>query len=233
MLTAFEIEALLLSFKVAIVAVVVGLPIAVAVAYQLAHRTFVGKTAVEALINTPLVVPPVVVGYGLLLVFSPTTTSGAWLTQFGLSPAFTWKAAALASGIMAFPLMVRAVRQAFEAEDGLLADAARSLGAGPAYRFFKLSLPLATPGLISAGVLGFARAIGEFGATITFAANIPGLTQTLPLALYSAVQAPGGEEAGLRLALISLIPAVASLVIAARIEARIKKHRGAKANSHV
>lgn len=233
MLTPFEIEALLLSFKVAVVAIVIGLPFAVAVAYQLAHRSFIGKSVIEALINIPLVVPPVVVGYGLLLLFSPTTAIGSWLSQLGLSPAFTWKAAALASGIMAFPLMVRAVRQAFEAEDSLLADAARTLGVRPMLRFFKLSLPLAAPGLVSAGVLGFARAIGEFGATITFAANIPGLTQTLPLALYSAVQAPGGEDAGLRLAAVSLVPAIASLIIAGRIEARLNKQHSKKAEANV
>lgn len=225
MLSEFEIEALLLSFKVAGTAIAIGLPIAIAVAFQMARKQFPGKILVDMMINIPLVVPPVVVGYGLLLLFSPTTQIGTWLNDMGLSPAFTWKAAAIASGLMAFPLMVRSIRQAFEAEDPILSDAARTLGAGPTYRFFRLSLPLATPGLLSATVLGFARAIGEFGATITFAANIPGLTQTLPLALFSAVQAPGGEQAGLRLAVICIVPAFVSLLIASRLDATRQKVR--------
>lgn len=214
MLEPFEIEALLLSVKVALVATVAGLPPAVAIAYWLAHTKSKARLLVDTAIQLPLIVPPVVVGFALLLLFSVTSPVGAWLQSVGLNPAFTWVAAAIASGIMAFPLMVRSIRQAFETEHPSYADAAKTLGVDGFSRFMRISVPLALPGMISAAVLGFARAIGEFGATITFAANIPGLTQTLPLALYTAAQSPGGEETGLRLAFLSLIPAVGSLLIA-------------------
>lgn len=214
MLEPFEIEALLLSVKVALVATAAGLPFSVAIAYWLAHTNSKVRLIVDTAIQLPLIVPPVVVGFALLLLFSVTSPVGAWLQSVGLNPAFTWVAAAIASAIMAFPLMVRSIRQAFEAEHPSYADAAKTLGVDGFSRFMRISVPLALPGMISATVLGFARAIGEFGATITFAANIPGLTQTLPLALYTAAQSPGGEEAGLRLAFLSLIPAVGSLLIA-------------------
>lgn len=214
MLTTLESEALALSFKVALTATAIGLPIAIPVAYWLSHSRFKGKLFIETLVHIPLVVPPVVVGFGLLILFAPTGAFGSWLAAFGINPAFTWKAAAIASGIMAFPLMVRSIRQAFDAEPAALGEAARTLGASSLKRFWAVSLPLAKSGVISAGVLGFARAIGEFGATITFAANIPGLTQTLPLAIYSAAQSPGGEQAALRLALISLVPALGSIMLA-------------------
>ncbi len=214
MLEPFEIAALFLSIKVAIAATLIGLPIAIATGYWLARTDFRGKVFVETLVHIPLVVPPVVVGFVLLLVFTATNPFGAWLADYGLNPAFTWVAAAIASGIMAFPLMVRSIRQAFEAEPAAYSDVAQTLGVDGIARFIRISLPLAYPGIISAGVLGFARAIGEFGATITFAANIPGLTQTLPLALYSAAQSPGGEPVALRLAIISLVPAIGSLLAA-------------------
>lgn len=224
-LQPMEIEAVLLSVRVALVATIAGLPLAIALAYWLAHTPARGRILVDTLVQIPLVVPPVVVGFALLLLFSINSPVGAWLQSYGLNPAFTWVAAAIASGIMAFPLMVRSLRQAFEAEPPAYGDAAKTLGVDGAARFFRVSLPLALPGLISAGVLGFARAIGEFGATITFAANIPGLTQTLPLALYTAAQSPGGEEAGLRLALLSLIPAIGSLLVAEWLHRRHAPNR--------
>jgi len=223
MLTAVEIEALGLSLKVAFAATLVALPIAVATAYWLAHSEFRGKTLVDTLVHIPLVVPPVVVGYILLVTLAPTGGIGLWLANIGLSPAFKWQGAAIASGVMAFPLMVRSIRQAFEAEPKTYMDVASTLGIPGWTRFLRVSLPLAYGGILSGTVLGFARAIGEFGATITFAANIPGLTQTLPLALYSAAQAPGGEEAAARLALLCLIPALASLFASEWLYRRMKR----------
>lgn len=225
MLSLVEIEALSLSLKVALTATAVALPFAIAVAYWLAHSEFRGKILVDTLIHIPLVVPPVVVGYLLLITLAPTGGLGAWLANIGLSPAFKWQGAAIASGVMAFPLMVRSIRQAFEAEPTAYRDVAATLGVGGWTRFKRISLPLAYTGILSGSVLGFARAIGEFGATITFAANIPGLTQTLPLALYSAAQAPGGEDAAARLALLCLIPALLSLAASEWLSRRAKQRR--------
>jgi len=227
MLTAVEIEALGLSLKVALTATLVALPFAIAIAYWLARSEFRGKLFIDTLIHIPLVVPPVVVGYILLISLAPTGEFGLWLADIGLSPAFKWQGAAIASGVMAFPLMVRSIRQAFEAEPSAYREVASTLGISRWTRFRRISLPLAYAGILSGTVLGFARAIGEFGATITFAANIPGLTQTLPLALYSAAQAPGGEEAAARLALLCLIPALASLFASEWLYRRVKRRLGA------
>ena len=226
MISNFEIEALLLSFKVAIWATAISLPVAVAFGFLMARKSFPGKTLAEVLLLAPLVVPPVVVGYLLLVLLAPNTAIGGWLDSLGISPAFKWQGAALASGIMALPLMVRAIRQAFEAEPKAYREVAATLGASPWRRFWRISLPLAVPGILSGLALGFARAIGEFGATITFAANIPGLTQTLPLALYSAAQSPGGEEAAARLALLCLIPAFGSLAASEWLTRRARRTRG-------
>ena len=226
MLTPVEIEALSLSLKVALTATVIALPFAVAVAYWLARSEFRGKILIDTLIHIPLVVPPVVVGYLLLITLAPTGGVGAWLAEMGLSPAFKWQGAAIASGVMAFPLMVRSIRQAFEAEPITYGEVAATLGISRWTQFKAISLPLAYSGILSGTVLGFARAIGEFGATITFAANIPGLTQTLPLALYNAAQAPGGENAAARLALLCLIPALLSLIASEWLARRAKKRRG-------
>lgn len=223
MLDPFEIEALMLSFKVAATATLIGLPIAILTAFLFSRCQFKGKLVFETLVFVPLIVPPVVIGYALLMAFSSENAFGAWLNGLGLNPAFTWAAAAIASGVMAFPLMVRAIKQALDSENPSYGEVAQTLGASGMRRFFKISLPLAMPGVISAGVLGFARALGEFGATITFAANIPGLTQTLPLALYTAVQSPSGEAASFRLALISLIPALGSMLVAEWIARRHHK----------
>lgn len=222
MLTPAEIEALSLSLKVALTATVVALPLAIATAYWLARTDFRGKIIVDTLIHIPLVVPPVVVGYLLLIMLAPSSSFGGCLAAMGLSPAFKWQGAAIASGLMAFPLMVRSIRQAFEAEDGAYRDVADTLGLSRWTQFRKISLPLAQNGILSGSVLGFARAIGEFGATITFVANIPGLTQTLPLALYTAAQSPGGESPAARLAFLCLIPAVGSLLLSEFLARRKK-----------
>lgn len=211
MLQPHEIEALSLSLKVALAATLIGMPIAIFLAYWLSKTRSNIKFAVETVIQIPLIVPPVVVGFILLVTFSREYAFGSWLSEMGLNPAFTWIAAAIASGVMALPLMVRSIRQSFDTEPKEYAEAAQTLGVEGFSLFRRVSLPLALPGIASASVLGFARALGEFGATITFAANIPGLTQTLPLAIYSAAQTPGGELAAFRLALLSLIPAITSL----------------------
>jgi molybdate transport system permease protein len=217
-----EITALGLSLKVAITATIVALPLAIATAFWLARNDFKGKIIVDTLIHIPLVVPPVVIGYLLLLAFAPNGAFGGWLASIGLSPAFKWQGAAIASGIMAFPLMVRSIRQAFEAEPTAYRETARTLGISRWMQFKRISLPMALPGVLSGAVLGFARAIGEFGATITFVAAIPGLTETLPLALYTAAQSPGGELAAARFALLCLIPALGSLIISEWLIRRAK-----------
>ncbi len=222
MFTAVEIDALSLSIKVALWATFLTLPLAISVAYFLARHHFRGKFLIETIIHIPLVVPPVVVGYLLLITLAPTSYIGNLLSSVGLSPAFKWQGAAIASGVMAFPLMVRSIRQAFDAEPNQYRETAETLGISRSIQFWRISLPLAYQGILSGTVLGFARAIGEFGATITFAANIPGLTQTLPLALYSAAQAPGGEVPAARLALLCLIPALASLAASEWLSRRMK-----------
>jgi len=212
MLENADLMAFLLSFKVAIVATILGLPVAVFLAWILASKNFKGKTILDLLVHAPLVLPPVVVGYLLLIVFAPAGLIGGFLEDtLGLKITFTWFGAALASLLMALPLMVRAIRLSFEAEDKRLAQAARTLGANKRRVFFSITLPLAGPGIISAGLLGFARALGEFGATITFVANIPGVTQTLPLVLYSATQQPGNEGHALVLLGLSLALAFGAL----------------------
>lgn len=226
MISDFELAALTLSFKVAVWATLLGLPFAILFGLVMARRSFPGKTLVEVLIHAPLVMPPVVVGYLLLVTLTPNSAFGGWLESIGLSPAFKWQGAALASGLMALPLMIRAIRQAFEAEPKAYREVASTLGAGPWRRFWRISLPLALPGILSATALGFARAVGEFGATITFVANIPGLTQTLPLALYSAAQSPGGEAAAARLALLCLVPALGSLAASEWLSRRARRQRG-------
>lgn len=213
MLTPVEISALLLSLKVALLSTVISLPVAIAVAWILARKSFPGKILVDSLVHLPLVLPPVAVGYLLLLGLGRNGIIGAWLDQtFGISLAFTWVGAGIAAAIMGFPLMVRAIRLSIEAIDPRLERAARTLGAPRSHVFRTITLPLMMPGLIGGSVLGFARALGEFGATITFAGNIPGVTQTLPSALYTAQQMPGGEFAALRIAILSIIIAMLALV---------------------
>ncbi|WP_137703140.1 molybdate ABC transporter permease subunit [Marimonas lutisalis] len=214
MLGPEELAALTLSLKVSLWAVLVALPLAILTAWALARRSFWGKPVLSALVHLPLVLPPVVTGYLLLLTFGRNGPAGAFLENaFGLVFAFRWTGAALAAGIMGFPLMVRAIRLAFEAVDPKLEQAAATLGAGRARVFFTVTLPLIAPGVLAGAVLGFAKALGEFGATITFVANIPGETQTLPSAIYAFLQVPGGEPAALRLVALALIVAVGAVLM--------------------
>lgn len=233
LLSPLEIEALLLSLRVAAVATVCSLPLGLAAAWLLARTRFPGKAIVDAAIHLPLVLPPVVVGYLLLVLMGRRGMVGAWLYDtFGVSIAFTWKGAALAAAVMAFPLMVRAMRLSLEAVDRGLESAARTLGAGRGRVFLTVTLPLMAPGILAGMVLAFARALGEFGATITFVSNIPGETRTLPLALYTLTQTPDGESAAARLALLTIAIAVAALIasewMARRLKARIGSPDGAR-----
>ena len=222
--TAEEWEILRLSLRVAFWSVLVSLPLAVAVAYTLARSDFPGKTLFDATVHLPLVLPPVVVGYLLLLLFGRRGPVGAWLEEwFGIVFAFRWTGAALAAGIMGFPLMVRAVRLSFESIDRKLEAAASTLGAGRAGVFLTITLPLALPGIITGVLLSFARSLGEFGATITFVSNIPGETRTLPLAIYTYTQTPAGDEAALRLSLIAVLLSLAALYVSEVLVRRAAK----------
>ena len=213
MLSPAETEALLLSLKVALCSVAASLPVAVALAWLLSRRAFPGKSLLDALVHLPLVLPPVVVGYFLLLGFGRRGPIGALLEEvFGVSFAFRWTGAALASAVMGLPLLVRAVRQSLDGVDRGLEAAAATLGAPPAWVFATVTLPLILPGMVTGLVLAFARSLGEFGATITFVSNIPGETQTLPLAIYTFTQAPGGDAQALRLCLISVVLSLAALM---------------------
>ncbi|MBB5710690.1 molybdate ABC transporter permease subunit [Sphingomonas xinjiangensis] len=213
-LSAEEWGIVALSLKVAGVAVFAALPVAFAIAYLLARGRFPGKVLIDGIVHLPLVVPPVVTGWLLLLAFAPAGPVGAWLADwFGVSVMFRWTGAALAAAVMALPLMVRAMRLSIEAVEPRLEQAARTLGAGRLRVFWTLTLPLSLPGIIAGLVLGFARALGEFGATITFVSNVPGETETLPLAIYSALQVPGSEALVLRLALISVVLALVALIL--------------------
>jgi molybdate transport system permease protein len=213
-LTPDEQEVLLLSLRVAFWSVLVSLPAAVAVAYVLARASFPGKTLFDAAVHLPLVLPPVVVGFLLLLLFGRRGPLGAILEEwFGIVVAFRWTGAALAAGIMGFPLMVRAIRLSFETVDRKLEAAASTLGAGWAGVFVTVTLPLALPGVITGVLLSFARSLGEFGATITFVSNIPGETRTLPLAIYTYTQTPAGDAAALRLSVIAVLLSLAALYV--------------------
>jgi molybdate transport system permease protein len=224
LLTPFETEALLLSLKVAAAAVACSLPFAVAVAWLLARKEFPGKSVVNALVHLPLVVPPVVIGYLLLVTLGRKGVVGAWLDEtFGIVIAFTWMAAAVASGVMAFPLMVRAIRLSIEAVDVRLESVARTLGASQARVLMTITLPLTLPGIVAGIALAFARCLGEFGATITFASNIPGVSRTLPLALYTALNMPGGEANALRLVVLSLVLAFLALGISELMARRVTR----------
>ncbi len=226
-LTPLEREALALSLRVAFWSMALSLPPGLLTAWLLARRDFYGKTLLNGLVHLPLVLPPVVVGYILLVLLGRRGALGAWLyDSFGVTLAFAWQGAALAAGVMAFPLMVRAMRLSLEAVDRRLEAAAQTLGAGPLEVFLTITLPLMSPGILTGAILGFARSLGEFGATITFVSNIPGETRTLPLALYSLIQTPGGEAGALRLTLLAVILALAALaaseVLARRVNRRIE-----------
>ncbi len=213
-LTADDWEVIALSLRIAIVAVIAVLPIAFGLAYLLARGRFPGRTLLDAIVHLPLVLPPVVTGWLLLIGFGRTGPIGAWLDRwFGVTVMFRWTGAAIAAAVMALPLMVRAMRLSIEAVDRRLEGTARTLGAGPWRTFFTITLPLSRAGVIAALVLGFARSLGEFGATISFVSNIPGQTRTLPIAIYTALQVPGGEETVTRLAIISVILSLGALVV--------------------
>ena len=218
-----EYEIFLLSLRVAFWGVICSLPFAILVALLLARCSFPGKFILNTIVHLPLVVPPVVIGYLLLLVFGNNGVLGRWLFEmFQISIAFTWKGAALAASVMAFPLMVRAIRLSLDLLDVELEAAAATLGAGPFKKFISVTLPLILPGIIVGTLLGFARSLGEFGATITFVSNIPGETQTLPLAMFKYIQTPGGDFQALRLMTLSVILAVGALIISELLERKLK-----------
>jgi molybdate transport system permease protein len=207
-----EWTAVALSLRIAVVSTIVALPFGVAIAYVLARKQFWGKTVLDAVVYLPLVLPPVVTGYLLLIVFGRRAPVGAFLDEhFGIVFSFRWTGAALACGIMAFPLMVRAIRLSIEAIDRRLEDAGMTLGANPFWAFASVTLPLMLPGIIAGMMLAFARALGEFGATITFVSNIPGETQTISAAIYTLTQVPGGDAAALHLVVVSVIISFSAL----------------------
>jgi molybdate transport system permease protein len=213
-LTPDEWEAIRLSLRVSLWAVAASLPLAVAVAMLLARGRFPGKSIVDAVVHLPLVLPPVVVGYFLLLLLGRKGPIGAWLeSAFGLVFAFRWTGAAVAAAVMGFPLMVRAIRLSIEAIDARIEAAAATLGADPAWVFLSVTLPLMLPGIVTGVLLSFARSLGEFGATITFVSNIPGETRTLPIAIYAYTQVPGGDEQALRLSIIAVVLSLFALLV--------------------
>lgn len=214
MLTAAEWAVIALSLRVSLVAVLATLPLAFGLAWLLARRKVPGLVLLDALVHLPLVLPPVVTGWLLLLAFGRNGPVGAWLEDvLGLTLVFNWTGAALAAAVMALPLMVRAMRLSIEAVDRRLVGAARTLGASRLRAFLTITLPLCLPGIAAGAMLGFARSLGEFGATITFASNIEGATRTLPLAIYSGLQVPGGEALVTRLAVISIVLSLGALLL--------------------
>ena len=213
-LTSGEWAVIGLSVKVGAVAVIGAMPLAFALAWILSRKRFPGKVLLDALVHLPLVVPPVVTGWLLLLTFGANGPVGRWLAEwFGISLVFRWTGAALAAAVMALPLMVRAIRLSFDSVDRRLEGAARTLGAGRWRTFAQITLPLALPGVAAGAVLGLARSIGEFGATITFVSNIPGETRTIPLAIYTALQSPDGGASVTRLAIASVLLSLAALLV--------------------
>lgn len=218
-----EWQAVVLSLKVALWATVLSLPLAIAVAYALARGRFWGHGLLNGLVHLPLVLPPVVTGYLLLIFLGSQGIGGRMLEAVGLPLAFRWTGAVLAAAIMAFPLVVRAVRLSIEAVDPRLEAAAATLGASPLRVFFTVTLPMAMPGVLAGAVLGFAKAMGEFGATITFVSNIPGETQTLPSAVYSFLQVPGGESAAVKLVIIAVVVAMGALLLSEWLARRMAR----------
>lgn len=220
-----EIQAIFLSVKVAVYCSLISLPVALFVGYWMARKNFIGKSLVEGLFHLPLVMPPVTTGYLLLLILGSKSFIGNWLySAFGIKLAFSFHAAVIAAVVVSFPLIVRSIRTSMEMVDTGLEEASRILGAGKLKTFFQVTVPLALPGVVSGTILAFARSLGEFGATITFAGNIEGETQTLPLAIYSYMQVPGKEQATLRLVIVSVI---ISFVAMALSEWFIKKMKRA------
>lgn len=226
-LTPEETTAMLLSLKVAVTAVTFSLPFGVLVAWLLSRRDFYGKTLLNGIIHLPLIMPPVVTGYLLLLTFGRRGAVGAFLDQwFGLVFSFRWTGAALAAAVMGFPLLVRSIRLSLDAVDRKLESAASTLGAPPVWVFLTVTLPLILPGIAAGTVLSFAKAMGEFGATITFVSNIPGETQTLASAIYTYTQVPGGDLQAMRLTLISIAVSLAALVASEVLSRRLAARMG-------
>jgi molybdate transport system permease protein len=225
---AAELEALWLSLAVAARSVLFSLPLAILVAWVLVRARFPGRTLLDAFVHLPLVLPPVAVGYVLLLLFGSRGLLGGWLQRhLGITLPFTTAGAALATAVMTFPLMVRTVRLSLEGIDRGLEEAARTLGAAALDRFLSVTLPLMLPGILAGAVTAFAAGLGEFGAVITFAANVPGVTRTLPLALYTAMQSPQGDALALRLALMSFALGFAGLMAAELLTRRLRRLYGA------
>ena len=228
-LTPEELTAIKLSLRVAALAVAASLPFGIVMAWVLARTKFYGRPLLNALVLLPLVLPPVVTGYVLLLLFGRQGPIGHFLYQCcGIVLAFRWTGAALACAIMGFPLMVRAMLLSLEAVDRRIEQAAATLGANPFFVFFTVTLPLILPGVIAGAILSFARAMGEFGATITFVSNIPGETQTLPTLIYTFTQMPGGEAGALRLTLISVVISLGAILLSETFVKRVQKTLGAK-----
>ena len=222
-----EREALYLSLSVASRSVALSLPPAVGIAWVLTRRRFLGHTLLDAMVHLPLVLPPVAVGYVLLVLFGARGPIGEWLQRaFGIQLIFTRNGAALATAVMSFPVLVRAIRISLEGVDRGLEDAARTLGAGPLDRFATISLPLMLPGVLAGAITAFSAALGEFGAVITFVSNIPGETRTLPLALYSALQEPGGDRAAARLAILSVLLGLGGLLLSEWFARRVRRMLG-------
>ena len=228
MLSPEEWSALLLSLRVSLWSVAIMLIPGVACAWVLARRQFFGKTLLDAVVHLPLVLPPVVVGFVLLLLLGRRGWIGRWLHEwFDVDIAFTWKAAAIAAAVMGFPLLVRAVRLAIEMIDPRIEKAARTLGAGPLRVFFTITLPLALSGVFAGAVMAFARSLGEFGATITFAGNIEGESRTLPVAIFTYTQVPGGDAAAVRLVIISVVLSLGAMIASELLARRIRRRIGA------
>ena len=226
-LTPDEWRAVALSLRVALVATLASLPLGILIAYALARWQFRGRQVLNGLVHLPLILPPVVTGYLLLLTFGRKGAAGQVLEQwFGIVLAFRWTGAALAAAVMAFPLMVRAIRLAIEAVDPKLEAAAGTLGASPPWVFLTVTLPLILPGIIAGAILAFAKAMGEFGATITFVSNIPGQTQTLPSAIYAFLQVPGGDDAAFRLVLVAIAVAMAALLLSEWVSRAVARRIG-------
>ncbi|PRD42710.1 molybdate ABC transporter permease subunit [Phyllobacterium phragmitis] len=225
-LTEADWGIILLSLRIAFVAILFALPLAFAVAWVLARYSFPGKSLLQAMVTMPLVLPPVVTGYLLLLWFGTRGALGAPFSEwFGIGFAFRWTGAALAAGVMAFPLLVRPMRLSIENIDRGLEEAARTLGAGRIVAFFTVTLPMLLPGVIAGAMLGFAKALGEFGATITFVSNIPGETQTLSLAIYSFLQTPAGDSAAIKLILVSVFLSVVAVILSEWLQRRLDSGR--------
>lgn len=225
-ITPEELVAIKLSLRVASVAMLMSLPLGILVAYALSRGRFRGKILLDGLVHMPLVLPPVVTGYVLLILFGRRGPLGAFLENtFGLVLSFRWTGAALAAAVMAFPLMVRAIRLAMDTIDRRSEEAAATLGASPVWVFLTVTLPLSLPGVVAGAVLGFAKALGEFGATITFVSNIPGETQTIPAAIYTHTQVPGGEAGALRLSIIAVVIALGALVASELLSRRTGQRR--------